>query len=175
MKQTFQKFLKRCAIAAAMLIIAAVILWFSVMAGIKIFGVTAFAVPDITEPCGMTAEELGERLKYDLKPYAQAFIYAEEDYEINACFLASIAALESGWGRNQFRKNNIFGFGKKEFDSVEHCIDYVAWFLRKNYINEDGRYFNGATIEGISVCYCDAEWAKLVRNIYLNFYGEYKK
>lgn len=84
-----------------MLITAAVILGFSAMVGIKIFGVTAFAVPDITEPCGMTAKELGERFKYDLEPYAQAFICAEEDYGINACFLASIAALESGWGRNR--------------------------------------------------------------------------
>ena len=74
-------------------------------------GTECFAaeIPGIEEPCGLSTEELEAVLKYDLKPYAQEFLYAEEDYGINACFLASIAALESGWGRYQFKENNIFG------------------------------------------------------------------
>ena len=78
----------------------------------SIFGVEAFAyeLPSIEEPCGMSTEELETVLKGELKNYAQAFLHAEADYEINACFLASIAALESGWGEHQFRPNNIFGF-----------------------------------------------------------------
>lgn len=134
------------------------------------FEALAADIPAITEPCGMNVEELEAKLKGDLKPYAQAFLYAEEDYDINACFLASVAALESGWGQNQFKKNNIFGFGKVEFESVEKCIDFVAWYLRKHYINETGRYYNGATIKGISVYYCDDEWADLVSGIYRGFY-----
>ena len=54
--------------------------------------VNAYAaeLPDIEEPCGLSAEELEERLKGNLKPYAQAFLHAEEDYEINALFLCGI-------------------------------------------------------------------------------------
>lgn len=146
---------------SAGLLIAAIIISCSVNAH-------ASSLPDITEPCEMSTEELSAVLKYNLKPYAEAFLNAEADYDINACFLASIAALESGWGRYMFRENNIFGFGKKDFESVEKCIDYVAWFLRKNYLNETGRYYRGGTIEAIGSVYCPdgGEWAELVTSIY---------
>lgn len=127
----------------------------------------AAELPSITEPCGMSTEELESVLKHELVDYADEFLQAEENYEINACFLASIAALESGWGRYQFKENNIFGFGKKDFDSVPDCIDYVAWYLRKNYINESGKYYNGATIAGVNQCYCGTEeWGQIVGDIY---------
>ena len=149
---------------------AMVIVYFCVLAGMSIFGVEAFGAefPSITEPCGMSTEELEDVLKGELKKYAQEFLHAEEDYEINACFLASIAALESGWGEHRFKTNNIFGFGKMEFESIPHCIDYVAWYLRKNYINENGRYYRGGTIEAVGKIWCPdgGEWAKLVTGIY---------
>ena len=133
-------------------------------------GVKAFAaeLPSITEPCEMSTEELASALKGNLKPYAQDFLNAEEDYQINACFLASIAALESGWGEHQFKTNNIFGFGNAEFESIPKCIDYVAWFLRKHYINETGRYYRGGTIDAIGKIYCPdgGEWVRLVKEIY---------
>lgn len=146
------------------LLIAAVVLGLSVKAH-------AADLPPVLSSCGYTVEELEERLKYDLKPYARAFLNAEEDYGINACFLVSIAALESGWGRNQFRDNNIFGFGKKSFESVEESIDYVAWYLYKHYIREDGRYYRGGTIEAIGSIYCPdgtGDWPRLVSGIYHN-------
>ena len=134
------------------------------------FGIEAFGYehPSITEPCGLSTEELETVLKKELKPYAQEFIHAEEDYQINALFLASIAAAESGWGEHQFRKNNIFGFGRMEFESIPDCIDYVAWFLRKNYLNENGRYYRGGTIEAIGRLWCldNGEWVQLVTSIY---------
>lgn len=132
--------------------------------------VNAFAAefPSIEEPCGMSTEELEGVLKGELKQYAQEFIWAEEDYEINACFLASIAALESGWGEHQFRPNNIFGFGRMEFESVPKCIDYISWYLRKHYLNENGKYYHGGTISDIGKIWCpdDGEWVRLVTGIY---------
>ena len=125
-------------------------------------------VPGIEEPCGYTAEELEEVLKGELKQYAQAFIHAEEDYGINACFLAAVASLESGNGKFMFRKNNIFGFGKAEFDSVPSCIDYVSWYLRKHYLNPEGKYYRGGTIGDIGRIWCpdDGTWVRLVTGIF---------
>jgi hypothetical protein len=76
--------------------------------------------------------------------------------------------LESGWGEHRFKTNNIFGFGQKEFLSIPHCIDYVAWYLRKNYINENGRYYRGGTISDIGKIWCPdgGEWVRLVTGIY---------
>lgn len=138
--------------------------------GLSIFGTQAFGyeLPSIEKPCGMSTEELEGVLKGELKQYAQEFLHAEADYEINACFLASIAALESGWGEHQFRPNNIFGFGRMEFESVPKCIDYVSWYLRKHYLNENGRYYRGGTISDIGKIWCPdgGEWVRLVTGIY---------
>lgn len=119
----------------------------------------------IDEPCGMSEEELEGALKHELKQYAGNFLSAEEEHGVNAAFLAAIAAQESGWGRYCFRANNIFGFGRKSFDSVPECIDYVAGYLAEHYIAEDGKYYNGATVEGVSVCWCDKSWAQAINSI----------
>ncbi|MBQ7873742.1 MAG: glucosaminidase domain-containing protein [Oscillospiraceae bacterium] len=143
-------------------LLAAIILFLTVEA-------FAYELPGIEEPCGMTEEELGAVLKGELKQYAREFLWAEEDYQINACFLASIAALESGWGEHLFRPNNIFGFmTKREFSSIPENIDFVAWYLRKHYLNEEGRYYRGGTIEAVGRIYCpdDGTWVRLVTEIY---------
>lgn len=100
---------------------------------------------DLSSLSYLTPELLETGLKYDLKPLAATFIEAEEKYNVNAIALAAIAALESGWGRYQFKDNNLFGFGNKEFDSAEECILYVAQFIQENYLSPDGRYYGGGT------------------------------
>ena len=139
--------------------------------GLSIFGVEAFAyeLPSIEEPCGLSTEELEARLKGDLKQYAGAFLQAEADYEINALFLCAVAAAESGWGEHQFRPNNIFGFmSRKSFESVEHNIDFVSWWIRKHYLNKNGRYYRGGTISAVGKFWCPdgGEWVRLVTGIY---------
>lgn len=165
------EFIEKALIVFA-LIVGTILVCFALLCAFVSCGVEAFAMPNIEEPCGMDVEELEAVLKYDLKQYAQDFLNAEEDYEINACFLASVSALESGWGRFCFKPNNIFGFGRKAFDSVPDCIDYVAWYLRKNYLNENGKYYRGGTIDDIAKVYCPGieAWPKLIKQIYGGFY-----
>ena len=119
-------------------------------------------------PSNVTSEELAAALKYDLISLASCFIEAEELYGVNACYLASIAALESGWGRYQFKENNLFGFGHMSFDSPEECIYYVAEFLATNYLVEDGRYFSGGyTLRHVNKYYNGSdEWLYKVSSIY---------
>ncbi|NCB02966.1 MAG: hypothetical protein EOM67_12475, partial [Spirochaetia bacterium] len=79
-------------------------------------------------PSNLTADELRKGLLYELKEYAEEFIQAEKETGINAVFLSSVAALESGWGRSDVsvKRNNLFGWtassGYKVFDSKEECI-----------------------------------------------------
>ena len=119
-------------------------------------------------PSDVTAEELAAALKHDLVPLAPYFLEVEELYGVNACYLASIAALESGWGRYQFRKNNLFGFGQMSFDSPEECIYYVAEFLATNYLSENGRYFGGGyKLQHVNKYYNGSdEWLYKVNSIY---------
>jgi hypothetical protein len=169
--QTFRKILTYVLATVIVLGFCFLVICGCVKIGMSIFGVEAFAyeLPSIEEPCGMSTEELEAVLKGNLKNYAQAFLHAEADYEINACFLASIAALESGWGEHQFRPNNIFGFmTKKQFSSVEENIDFVSWWLRKHFLNKNGRYYRGGTISAIGKIWCPdgGEWVRLVSGIY---------
>lgn len=114
-----------------------------------------------------TAEVLEKGLLYDLKPYATDFIQAQETYHIDAVFLAAVAAEESGYGRYTFRKNNIFGYGTKDFDSVPQCIDYVASKLRDNYLTPEGVYFEGCGVAEIAIHYNNGRetWIKNVTQI----------
>lgn len=122
---------------------------------------------DLRTPCGVTEEELEAVLKHDLKGMAKHYLDAEEKYGVNAVFLASVSALESGWGRYCFRENNIFGYGRKSFDSYAECIDFVASKISKNYLSEDGRYYSGTTIDAVNQYYNGREaWAETVKSIF---------
>ena len=70
----------------------------------------------LTSPSGLAAE--GLHLRHNLIGLEQVFIDAEVKHGVRADFLAAVAALESGWGRYQFRPNNIMGFGQMEFSSL---------------------------------------------------------
>ena len=123
---------------------------------------------DLSEPCGLSEQELAGKLKYELVQYAEDFLDAENEHGVNACFLAAVASLESGHGRYCFRPNNIFGWSGKSFDSVPDCIDYVAEKLKKNYIDPNGKYYRGGTIADIGKIYCpgNEDWVRLVSSIF---------
>lgn len=126
----------------------------------------AAAVDDglLTSPSGLAAEDL--HLRHNLIGLEQAFIDAEAKHGVRADFLAAVAALESEWGRYQFRPNNIMGFGQMEFSSMEECINTVAAYLAKHYLSPDGKYYNGETVEGVCVRYNGGpEWAESVQQI----------
>lgn len=118
----------------------------------------------LTSPSGLAAEDL--HLRHNLVGLEQTFIDAEDKHGVRADFLAAVAALESGWGRYQFRPNNIMGFGQMEFSSMEECIDTVAAYLAKNYLSPDGKYYNGETVAGVCIRYNGSpEWAESVQQI----------
>jgi len=105
-----------------------------------------------------------------------AFVAAEKECGVNAIFLASIAALESGWGGspNARNKNNLFGFGSYDNDPSQTVIFRtkargvmkVAIALKKNYLNKSGIYYHGATPNGVNVKYCSSSsWKNKVTTI----------
>lgn len=73
----------------------------------------AAAVDDglLTSPSGLDAEDL--HLRHNLIGLEQAFIDAESEHGVRADFLAAVAALESGWGRYQFRQITLWASGRK--------------------------------------------------------------
>lgn len=121
----------------------------------------------------LTAEELATGLFDELPKYAETFIEAEQVTGVNAVFLASIAAQESGWGTSPIarNKNNLFGWTDDygyymHFESVEACILYVADCIRFNYLEPEGEWFEGYEVADVCVHYNgNPSWETAVSNI----------
>ena len=133
-----------------------------------------FSADNVLMPSNVTTEELAGSLYHALGNYAKYFVAAEKKYGVNAIFLASIAALESGWGRSDLavNNNNIFGYknangvGFRKYDTIEDCVEAIAKHLRNNYLTEGGRHYNGVSVEAVNVKYCGSKtWAPNVTRI----------
>ncbi|AZU63990.1 hypothetical protein CHR53_23550 [Neobacillus mesonae] len=87
----------------------------------------------------------------------QAFIDAGNKYRVNALYLAAHAIHESGFGTSNISigKMNLFGYGAYDatpfvgayrFSTVEQCINYVAQKMKADYLNPNGKHFEGAML-----------------------------
>lgn len=140
---------------------------------------------DVRLPSNLTLDEIEHLLDgTGLYSCSQDYLDAEELYGVNTLLLISITALESGWGNSRLakEKNNLSGFmaynietfeNAKTFSSKRESILKTAELLSVNYLNKDGRYYNGTSVECINKRYCtlddgktpDREWAKNVRQV----------
>lgn len=128
---------------------------------------------NLLEPSGLTADQMSAGLIKDLKPYAEDFIKAEQDTGINAVFLASVAAIESGWNTSRVATtyNNVYGWTTtggtyKAFESVSTCISDTAQQIKSLYLSPDGAYFNGYSVDDVNIKYNGTEyWSILVQQI----------
>lgn len=133
-----------------------------------------YSKDNVLTPSNVTAEELSSGLLYGLKHYAGYFVEMEKEYGINAIFLASVAALESGWCRTDIavNNNNLFGYknpsgnGFRYFSSKEESITTVAKHLKTNYLTEGAPYYNGLSVADINIKYCEQNtWTGKVNQI----------
>ena len=100
----------------------------------------------------------------------EAFYNAEQKYQVNGIFLASIAIHESAWGTSYLatQKKNLFGYkaydrdpinSAQDFASYEDCINTVAEALSKNYFSTTGSFYNGTTVQAVNTKYAsDKAW-----------------
>lgn len=93
-----------------------------------------------------------------------AYIDAEKTYGVNALFIMAITVHESGWGTSWLsqNKNNVTGYqaypGRERearyFDSKYDCIMRTAKLIAEEYLNPNGKYHNGYSIESVNIKYC---------------------
>lgn len=93
---------------------------------------------DITRITIDNGDLLDLGLRGKLKGHGWDFVNAGVKYGIDPLFLAAISAQESGWGKYDHGRNNIFGIssGAKGFSSYADCIDYTASLLAEYYVAE---------------------------------------
>lgn len=135
-------------------------------------GTMSLADVDLRKPSGVSARTINKFLAgTPLAGLGEAFMRAEREWAVSARYLAAHAVLESAWGRSKIaqQKKNLFGFqaydsspyeSAKAFPSFEECIYYVARYVARNYLNPDGKYYNGPTLRGMNKRYAtDPKWA----------------
>lgn len=112
---------------------------------------------DVTQKYTGTAEQLNSHLKGVLKGTGATLLRLQEKYGISAAFLAAIAINESANGSSYSarKRNNVGGVRRagstkfKVYKSVADCLEDMAKFLKKNYIDQ-GR----TTVGRVGAKYC---------------------
>ncbi len=126
---------------------------------------------------------------------AEDFYKADQEYNINGVFLASIGIHESAWGTSKIarEKKNLFGYGAYDSSPYESAVGFEDYYdgikvladaLSKKYVNPVGTvlsngeiatgiYYNGNTVAGVNVRYAsDKEWHnkvfKYMKQLYEN-------
>ena len=147
---------------------------------------------DVTVISNITEEEMKEVLinttgSKTMAHLASAFVKAEKEYGVNAFFMAGIVALESGFAtsRRAVEDNNLTGYEVysdssegRLFSSHDESILHTARHLSKNYLKEDGIYYNGLSVDAIQLMYCpdegkDKRWEEKVDYLASNFLKTY--
>lgn len=65
--------------------------------------------------------------------------------------------------------HNLFGWTGKNgrlmrFGSDRECLEYVLPRLKALYLTAGGKYYHGATVEGVSICYNNSDfWRENVK------------
>lgn len=147
------------------------------------FSKIEFDSQDVTKPSYLTVEEIEFILKdTKLESLAQDFYDAEQEYGVNAFFIISIAAHESGWGTSSraVNDNNLTGFGVYS-DSSEGInsstkrdnIMLTTKTLKNNYLTKGGSCYHGLSVYDVSLSYCESRiWHTKVTNIGNNLKNE---
>lgn len=137
---------------------------------------------DLTKPSNVTYNQLYNVLRNTaLEGLTYSFIEAEKRYNVNALFLAGLAATESTWGtsRRAIEQNNLVGHGVyletsrgSNFSSKEQSILKTAKMLSVEYLNEKGECYNGKSIWAVNRKYSlhpnktvNTEWSNIINEI----------
>lgn len=131
---------------------------------------------NITKPSNATREQLLYGLRdTKLADYVDTFLKVEEQYNINALAMIGLVANESSWlnSNRTLRQNNVTGYAVysdsaegRTFSSIEESILVTAKTLAENYINPNGKYYEGLATHDININYsADKDWCSIINSV----------
>ena len=115
-------------------------------------------VEDLTRISDKTPEELAAYMHPETRHLAEDVIRICEEYGVNAEFIAAVMR----WERRP-DLHNWFGWTGSNgrlmtFESDIECLETVIPRIHNLYLEEDGCYYNGATVDGVSIFYNNSEF-----------------
>ncbi|HEY1337492.1 MAG TPA: glucosaminidase domain-containing protein [Bryobacteraceae bacterium] len=114
-----------------------------------------------TDPRSETLRKFFQKADCPAEQYADVFLEAADDYDLDWRLLPSISFVESTGGKAA-RNNNLFGWdsGRAEFDTPAEGIHTVAYFLAHS------RLYRDKDLDGVLATYNpDAEYAEKVKSV----------
>lgn len=131
-----------------------------------------FNAYDVRERSNVTESQMANLLSNTgLSDVSWVFTFAEDTFGVNALFLLGITALESGWGTSHraVNHNNLTGYNIVSdssvytFPSRADSVLATAKLLAKDYLDENGRYYNGFSVQSVNEKYCaNNDWSDKV-------------
>ena len=130
---------------------------------------TAYAAPikvadyDLRTVSDITAEELEVYMHPDTKHLAEDVIEICTKESVSAEFIITVMRWEK---RPDLR--NYFGWTKNNgrlarFNSDRECLEFCIPAIKRLYLSENGRYFNGYTVAAVSKYYNNSDfWRKIM-------------
>lgn len=117
---------------------------------------TTATAQDLTKVTDKTPEQLAEYMHPETRHLAEMVVDTCKEHGVNAEFIAAVMRWE-----HRPDLHNWFGWSENgliRFESDEQCLDTVIPLIRKNYLEPDGIYYNGATVEGVSKFYNNTDF-----------------
>lgn len=132
---------------------------------------------DLTVRTGLSKEDF-KKLISKVRQDKTKFFYNNSDYiydlcneyQLNEIFFCGLISAESGWEivsshRNTHNYISLMSKGKLiRYKSVEEGLRVAAQKLHQNYLSENGKYYNGKTLEAVKINFCpnSSKWINLV-------------
>lgn len=126
-------------------------------------------------PTNFTEEELAWGISNTgLSGLENDFREAGLEVGVNPILLMAMAKHETGNGTSELFKNkrNLFGFNAVDHDPYNQATDFkderesiftVAKHLKNEYLDKNGKFYNGISTDGIGTLYAtDPDWSKKV-------------
>ena len=141
---------------------------------VEVTSCVTFNPYNLLEPSNITREQMYNILEGTaLQTLSDGYVYMEEVYGINALFLVSLSAEESGWGRSELAiyNNNLGGIKSttgdwEYFNDWFECLSFKADLLYNDYLCNDGQYHYGTSIWDVNIAYCEqTTWAENINTI----------
>ena len=129
---------------------------------------------DVSEPSNLTKEQMYKMLEGTaLVTIVDALHWYEQEYGVNAIFITSIVALESGWGESSLARthNNLTGYIGQNGDYYAFAdwgesVQETFRLISEEYVSEDGLFYNGKSVWNINTRYCELDsWSGKIVSI----------